>query len=438
MALFGKGREQGEEDGLEQVLAHLEDLQRCRTQVTLLDGRAREFGGVVAGVDEEARTCLVQLQGKPAGLAKGDPAALVFVTEGVRIRAQSRIEQLGATAVTLALPKGLELHERRKAIRARLNAKEGASISALSGLFEGIGLVGPVENITGEGARLRIEKAMEIKGERKLPVGEAIVRPGHAFMLVKINHVPKCPPVMETEGRVAYVEARNGVVCLGITFGRSYPAAARFAEERAGAVPTRVPSKARRRPREEAEAPEPAVAAAQAPARVPDPAPPADRAEPTVPRPSPPAVREPDPPPGPAIPSVRPPATPVLRLKKRSRPVVVFAEAEQGHRLAELLAGDGYGRVLLAANFGEAQAALLQPNVGFLLVDMGTSLLDCLQFLGELRAGQLPLPPILLAADEVSRSLALAAKRVGAAQVLVKPYALDDHLLGILEGLLEG
>lgn len=428
MALFNKAKERPEEAALDLVLAHLEDLQRTRGAVLLLDAKAREFNGVLAKVDEEARSCTVAIQGRPAGLAKGDPASLVFLADGVRLRAASRIQELGGASVTLELPKALELHERRKAVRARLNPKEGASVSALSGLFEGIGLVGPIENLTGSGARIRIDKAMEIKGERKLPVGEAIVQPGHAFMLVKINHVPKCPPVMETEGSAVYVDAKGGAVCLGIRFGRPYPAAARFAEERAGTLPTTVPPKARRKPRSEEDPQEaPAVQAKEPP---PPPTPPVPAERPAAPAPAAGGTAS-------APPAARPPVSPVLRLKKRARPVVVFAEGEQAQRLAGLLAADGYGRVLVAGDFGEAQAALLQPNVALLFLDMGASLLECLQFLAELREGQVATPPILLAAEEVSRALALAAQRAGVARILVKPYALDEDLLAVLDRVLE-
>ena len=64
--------------------------------------------------------------------------------------------------------------------------------------------------------------------------------------------------------------------------------------------------------------------------------------------------------------------------------------------------------------------------------------LDALQFAAQLKHSHPLLPPIILAVEEASAAIVMAAQRNGIAQILVKPYTLDaafSELLGLRMGL---
>lgn len=434
MALFGFSKDKKGGGNSDLVLAYLEDAQRVRSPFFLQDARKVDLPATLQAIDEEAGTFSVGL-GMPFNGDKGAKVEFTLYHEGLRIMGATRVAELRGGSVVLELPADLELKERRKHPRARLNPKEGANLTGLSSLFEGIGINGTLENVSEGGCRVRVDKALNIKDERRLPLGVALVPPGHAFMLLKLNKVPRCPAVMELSGKVAYAEDSGGL-CLGIVFEqpRADVAAAlrSLVSSRAGAVPTSLPPKARRKP--VAEEDEDLLPRREA--RKPDPEP--------APKP----VPKPDPPPVPVVPpevaapvpapeaSPAPAASrnsPLLRLKKRTRSIVLLAPGANGSLLREHLEEEGYGKVVLATDWAETIEQLHEGGAGLLLVDLERPILEVLEMLGKLTEAELALPPTVLAADEVSKAIVIAASRVGVTQLLVRPYALDEAFSTMVE-----
>jgi CheY-like chemotaxis protein len=270
---------------------------------------------------------------------------------------------------------------------------------------------------------------MNIKDQKKLGIGTALVPVGHSFMILKLNKVPRCPSVMEMGGQVSYVDDRSGGLVLGLVFEKSeFSGALRnMVSSRAGSIPSAVPPKARRKTVMDEPEPEPAarpekpIEAVKPPEPIPAPPPP-----PPTPAPKPEA----------APPSEAPSANrnnPLLRLKKRSRTVLVLSSAGHGEMLRDHFLEEGYGRVLVAVGWDEVVAHLQEPGNGVFLVDTERPVLESLEMVQRLAEAGMELPPIILAAEEVSRSLVLAAHRVGVSQLLVKPYALDDDFSLLIE-----
>jgi len=440
MALFNFGKDKRDSGDLETVLAYFEDLQRTRTAVQVQDAKKKEATAQVHQVDEGAGQVGLQLQGPLVGAAKGQEVELVFMSDGLRIGASTRILEVKGTSLTLELPGGLELRERRKEPRARLLAKEAANLTALTELFSGVGLNGAIENLTENGARVRVEKAMAIQGEKKLPLSQSLVQPGQAFMVVKLNAVPKCAPTLELSGKAVYLEQVPGGLCIGLRFDKPQSPVRSFTSTRASAPPKAVPPKARRkaiRPTDPEEQPRPAV---EVPAVVAVPASPAPTAPPEpkpVAIPPSPQPTEPEAVPEEAPPFQRVPPNPILRLKKRSRGVVVLAPPAHLPMIVAALEEDGFGRVLGASTIPDVIPLLDEPNLAVLFMDLGDSVLSALQVLRELRAFHEALPPVVLAAEEVSKAVVVAAAREGARQLVVKPYALDDAFFVTLEAMFE-
>jgi CheY-like chemotaxis protein len=452
MALFGFGKDKKGGASSDLVLAYLEDAQRVKAPFTLYASGRSEHPATLKGVDEAEGTLTFQLNA-PASLDRGARIELVFILDNLRVGGSCSVLEARANQVTTDLPDGLELKERRNQPRARLNPKEGTTLTALTGLFEGVGITGVVENLSEGGTRVLVEKAINIKGEKRLPLGSSLVPPGQPFMLIKLNKAPKCPAVMELEGRAVFLEYSAGGLVMGLAFTKpraDFAAALKgLVASRTSAMPASLPAKARRRPEPPSgsAASTPSVAKVPHPAETVAPATPEAFAAPgsaVLPTPEPPApgteVAPMTAPSGDSSPELpdgsagTPRNDAVLRLKKRSRAVVALAPSPAHVELLKtFLQEEGFSRVLVTASTKELDEFLQQPNLGLLLLDGGFGPLNALQFVADLRGAHAHLPPIILAAESVSTSVVLAAHRAGVKQMLVRPYALDEALAELLD-----
>ena len=473
MAIFGFGKDKKEGGtNSDLVLAYLEDAQRVRAPFTLAGPRKAEVSAILQSIDETEGTATFQLNG-PLMAEKGTAIDLVFIQEGLRVGAASRLVEIRHGAAILDLPETLELKERRGLPRARVNSKEGATFTALTGLFEGVGITGVLENVSESGARVRVEKGMSIKGEKRLSLGVGLVPAGQPFILIKLNKVPKCPAAMELEGLAVYLDAGATGLIMGLKFTRPKSdvsgALRGMVTSRASAIPTVLPPKVRRKPETQpsgfladeplaaAKTPaprEPAEARPEPPAKVETPA----RVEPIAARP---AVRPALPAPEAAALAAQPeapvaasqaepvkaPAPPVeeeaqattakgdslMRLKKRSRAIVALSRTPAFNDILKgFLQEDGYGRVFTTTFPDEVQEFLRQPNLGALLLDGNMGIVEALEFVNRLRSVIGVLPPVILAAEDISTAVVLAARRNGVTQLVVRPYALDATFSALL------
>ena len=439
MALFGFGKDKkegGSGQDSELVLAYLEDAQRVRAPFTLQGPHKADVPAVLQSVDDAEGTATFQTTG-PLVAEKGNPIDLIFIQEGLRLGGSTRLLEARPGVVVLELPEVLEIKERRKQPRARLNPKEGATLTALTGLFEGVGITGAVDNISESGVRVRVDKGMSIKGEKRLPLGVGLVPVGQPFILVKVNKLPKCPAAMELEGKAVYLDFNVSGLTIGLVFTRpkaDVGAAIRgMVSSRTSVAPTVLPPKTRRKAEAQPSgllADEPLLA--PAPPKPPEPKPP----EPVAPKPPEPVLVEAPPPPEPKAPepAERPeeeaPAPvksdSLMRLKKRSRAVVALARtAASIELLRTFLQEEGYGRVLVTTFPEEIFEFLRQPNLGVLFLDGNMSIVEALEFVQKLRASFHEVPPVVLAAEDISTAVVLAARRNGVMQLVVRPYALD-------------
>lgn len=432
MAMFGQKKAKPSE-GSDLVLAYLEEAQRVRATVTLVDGRNRETTATFGAVMEDKATLTTQ---GPLLAEKGQDLSLLFILDGLRFKAVGRLLEVKPGSATVELPASISLAERRRKPRARLNAREAVTATALTGLFDGVGLNGTVENLSEGGCCIRVDRAMDVKTQRKMHMGANILEVGQAFMLIKLSKIPKCPP-LELAGTVAWVDASHGLV-IGIAFepgkeGLLGPVRSLVAS-RAGAIPVGVPPKARRQieePSEEDEVPlhrpaprkdpEPApilAAAAPPPAAAPNPAPnPEPAASPEDPTP------------------VDERALALLRVKKRTRGILLaMPGGPDREALAEFLGEDGYGRVLCADTLTDLLEHVERPGIHLILVDGGVVELQGLALASLLRHRlEDEMPPVVLAEASVDAELVMGAQETGVAQILVKPYDLDHDFRHMIE-----
>lgn len=435
MAIFGSSKDKKGQGSSELVLAYLEDAQRLRTPMQLRDPKAREVTANLQSVDEEGGRLTFQLSA-PLLAEKGDRIKLIFLHESLRLGAQAKLLELRTGSAVLEIPADLELLERRKKARARLNVREGSTLTALTSLFQGVGIMGVLENISEDGARVKVERAMEAKGERRLNIATGLFPVGHAFMLIKLAKLPKLSAVVELSGNVAYLDSNSGGLSVGVTFAKPSPEVAGairgVVSGRVSPLATSVPPKSRRPKEKEAEPTKEIPKVAPVPVQTPEPpAAEVPEAAPVASSPSPEVVQE--------APKASPERNAALvRLKKRSRTIVI-AMSPDGHRdivLSHFLE-EGYGRVFTAGTLTELLGLLGEQNVSLIFIDGGVAELqgfDLAEALGKVGEAHIPL---VLAAEEVSTSTVLNARRVGVDQLIVKPYVMDDTFSALFEQLME-
>ena len=439
MAMFGMKKTKPSE-GSELVLAYLEDAQRVRATLLLVDHRGREVPATFVSVMDDK--VIVAPQGALT-VDKGGEVNLLFIQEGLRFKAPTRLLEAKPGSATLEVPSSIALAERRKKPRARLNPREGATVTVLTGLFDGVGMNGTIENISETGICVRVDRAMDVKTQRKMHMGANMLQVGQPLMLIKMVKLPKCP-TLELGGTVAWLDASQGVL-LGIAFepGKEgmLGSVRSLVASRAGAIPTSVPPKARRQSEANREEEQEKYTPKPTAKKEPEPAPkvePEPVAEAAPPPPEPPAVAVPAsaPEPIPEPPPVDDRSQALLRVKKRARGLLLARPAgSERDALATFLSGDGYGRVLCAATLTELLEHVGRPGIHLILVDGGVAELQSLALASFLRSSlDDAMPKVVLAEDSVDAELVLGAQEVGVAQILVKPYDLDLEFRRMLEG----
>jgi len=432
MAMFGSKKAKPSE-GSDLVLAYLEDAQRVRATVIALDPKGREVPASLVAVTEERVT--LSFQGRVMA-EKGEFVSLIFFLDGLRLKAKGRLQELKTGTMILGLPAAIELAERRRQPRARLNQREGATAIALTGLFEGIGLTGSIDNISEGGLCLKVGRAMNVKTQGPMHLGPNLISVGEPFMLIKLSKLPKCP-LIELAGVATHVTSEGGILSVGIAFeagkgGLLGPVKA-LVSSRASAIPATVPPKARRpqEPKAEpGEAPIELATARPVQAKASEPPPTSAPESTPEPAPAPPAPA----PEAEAAAEAQEPTTrgsALLRMKKRARTILLAMPSGQDRdALAAFLAADGYGKVRVAATLTELLESLEEAQLVF--VDGGVAELQGLALAALIH--QRLEAPVLLAEASVDAELVLGARSSGVAQVLVKPYDLDEDFLCLIEG----
>jgi CheY-like chemotaxis protein len=268
-------------------------------------------------------------------------------------------------------------------------------------------------------------------------MGPNLLSVGEVFMLIKLSKLPKCP-LVELGGTATHVASEGGVLSVGIAFeaGKESllgPVKA-LVSSRTSALPTTVPAKARRSQEPAPKPAEPSIELAP-----PRPAPKKEPEEAPVPVPVP--APAPEPAPEPQVQPVSAPPTPeapgrgsaLLRVKKRSRNLVLaMEEGPNRAALVAFLVADGYGQVLAVATLTELLEVLDRAQLIF--VDGGVAEVQGLALASLLRHRLAEdMPPVLLAETTVDSELVLGAQELGLAQILVKPYDLDQDFLRMIE-----
>ena len=205
----------------EQILAWLEELARLRTPLALRLQEEDPHGATVKVelVSEEKGTFTLSFLHQPSGAWKeGLPVHLAFPLDGQRFRTTAKYRGLGGYLQReFALPEAIRHAERRGLMRTRFTAREKATVAVLENLFEGVGLSGPILNLGLGGLAFRVDRAMDIRQDRRLTVRGDLIAPGRVMALIRLQDLPHVP-TLECGATVMHFGARDEGVVAGLRF----------------------------------------------------------------------------------------------------------------------------------------------------------------------------------------------------------------------------
>ncbi len=115
-------------------------------------------------------------------------------------------------------PAALAHADRRRAKRYPFRPRESAYVIAQDGRIPGLGVAGPLVNISMGGVAMRVDRVLKLDDGMRVPVSTAIFDRGKGFPRIRIQDLPRLP-LLEWRGIVAHASTRGGEVILGLEFG---------------------------------------------------------------------------------------------------------------------------------------------------------------------------------------------------------------------------
>ncbi|WP_306591685.1 hypothetical protein [Geothrix sp. 21YS21S-4] len=204
---------------VQQILAYLEELARLRTLVHL-HMRSEPplcLGARVELVNDQDFTFSLSFPHQVPRLNAGETIDLHFPLAGMRFRAEVTYLDRGRYMESIfRLPRAIRFADRRGAMRTRIGSREKASAALFEGLLEGVAASGRLLNLSMEGLCMRMERVMQIQGNKRLAPHADLFQPGQALQVVRILNLPHLP-TLECAGEVRFCHStQGGPVLVGI------------------------------------------------------------------------------------------------------------------------------------------------------------------------------------------------------------------------------
>lgn len=300
------------------------------------------------------------------------------------------------------LPTALAYADRRRAKRYPFRPRESAYVIAQDGRIPGLGVAGPLVNISMGGVAMRVDRVLKLDDGMRVPASAGLFDRGKGFPRIRIQDLPRLP-LLEWRGTVAHASSRGGEVILGLEFAELGEEEARqlrdcleFREKilrgipqglGEGSVSTGGPPVASDTPRRED-----------------------DEVQPS-------SVSEPL--------ATGPGGDPLLRMQRRgARVVLCMAEGEGRQRVLAHLESNGYCRLETVAELPVLQALLSSrtpvPPPALILVDLAVAGSGDAEPLAALRlieralgsSGQLPVAMLCELVDPTLLLASLSSTRI--------------------------
>ena len=421
----------------DQILAYLEELSRLRSLVHL-HIRAEPplcLGARVELVNDQEPSFSLSFPHQVPRLEVGQEVELHFPLAGMRFRATVGYKGRGSYMQSVfRLPAMVQFADRRGALRTRIGARERASAALFENLCGGIAASGRLQNLSLEGLCLRVDRALQIQGDRRLQPSEELFFEGQQLQVVRILNLPHLP-TLEGSGEVRFVTTtQGGQVLVGLRLlGLGTPDQRRLEQFMARRLPSfgrAFPMRRRRGACEDEPAvEEEAEEAHEATGEEEDPLAgfglPAEAAI---------DLLDPD---APALPEENgiPPEDRLLRLRRRGKPYLVILPDDLDRSIFVCsLQVCGYSRAIEARTLVQGLELSKKTPVEAIFLDQRIGPLSGIEVAQRLRKmGRLEGIPVFLLLREPDVKTLLSAKAAGIRQVIKVPVDFDGELRGQLD-----
>lgn len=233
---------------LQQILAYLEEVQRLRS-LTHLQLRSEPpvcLGARIELVNDQDLTLALSFPHQIPRLKAGEVVEFHFPMAGMRFEADiAYVDRGNYMQSVFRVPRSVRFADRRGSRRTRIGSRENASVAVFEGLSEGLAASGRLLNLSMEGLCMRMERALQVQGGKRIAPCPELLPIGTRLELVRIMNLPHLPTI-ECGGEVrSSVSTQDGPTRIGIhldglgssdsanlhrfmlrrlpTFGRSFP-----------------------------------------------------------------------------------------------------------------------------------------------------------------------------------------------------------------------
>jgi CheY-like chemotaxis protein len=203
----------------DQILAYIEELYRVRTEIATKASEDSDISYMVKveTVNEEKGSFTISMQNRPP--REPEPGTIIFfyfTMDGLRFRTQARfLARGGYMQSEFALPEAILHAERRGNVRVRFTPREPAKAVVLEGLFEGLGISGPIINLSMGGFNMRVDRVIDIRKDRRIQARTDLFHSVSKLALIRLSDLPHTPMV-ECSGVLRHVSSRSEGFFLGI------------------------------------------------------------------------------------------------------------------------------------------------------------------------------------------------------------------------------
>lgn len=202
-----------------QILAYLEELARLRSLVHLhlRTDPPMCLGARVELVNDQDPSFSLSFPHQVPRLEAEQSVELHFPLAGMRFRALVAYKGRGTYMQSVfRLPAMVQFADRRAAMRTRIGSREKASVALFENLFGGIAASGRLLNVSMEGLCLRVDRALQIQGDRRLQPTLDLFHEGQELQVVRILNLPHLPTI-ECSGEVRFATTNQaGQVLVGL------------------------------------------------------------------------------------------------------------------------------------------------------------------------------------------------------------------------------
>ena len=220
----------------------IEDPQLLQDSLRLLFEAEVEFSIKVEGtstlpyasriqnIEPETHEIILKLvRPLPHELLGGAVFDVIFAVDDQRYEALiTFVQREGYLQYRFSQPEHLFYADRRRTKRYPFRPRESAYVIASDGGIPGLGVAGPLVNISLGGLCLRVDRVLKLDDGLRIPPNTALFERGNSFPRGRIQDLPKLP-LLEVAGWVAHTGERGPEILLGFDFGE-------LAEEQARAL----------------------------------------------------------------------------------------------------------------------------------------------------------------------------------------------------------